>query len=160
MSTKVQSGCQIIWIGYGDCEPFHDESPQEPSESRLGRHGGYRLIYKPKKPRKKRSREEGQLGEKSSADALAQLLGDMRNARVTRERVLEITKQIFPGSSIQFDDATDPDSGVEFVQFTVAVNENTEKLLELNDRWHRELADMGNAGTVYCLSLMPSDESN
>jgi hypothetical protein len=73
-----------------------------------------------------------------------------------RGEVLKFTREIFDGD-IAVQEVIDPESGVESIQVTVEAAGNTDELLALNDRWHRELANLGDVGN-YCLLLVPRDE--
>jgi hypothetical protein len=74
------------------------------------------------------------------------------------DEVLRLTNAIFDGD-IEFQDVTDPESGVKSVQVAVEAPGDVEELLALNDRWHRELANLGDLRVQYGLSLVPRDES-
>jgi hypothetical protein len=78
---------------------------------------------------------------------------------VLREAVLGFTTQIF-GEAASLAPVIDPETGVRSIQVTVEATGSVDCLLALNDRWHRELANLGETANSYCLSLVPCDESN
>jgi len=95
-----------------------------------------------------------------AANAFAQLsaaygpqesaLGDAKHPTVKR-----ITRSIF-GTPPQLEPACDPESGEENTRVCVEYSGTLDKLFELHDKWHRELAQLGITG--YCLDLVPIDE--
>jgi hypothetical protein len=72
------------------------------------------------------------------------------HAQVTR-----FTQAIFPGP-VRIEPARDSEFGDRCFQVYVEATGSVEELLELNDRWHRDLVRSGvDAAESYCLSLVP-----
>jgi len=160
MTTLERQKCRDASY-YVPCESTQErrEVPEWPHSS-----DRYGFFYVPttekKRKRKVRRRSRGATQATAIQVSVLRQLKIISHAKVDADAtVLRMTKSIFAGP-ITMESVTDPESGVVSTQVCVEAAGNVDELLALNDRWHRELANLGDIGTNYCLSLVPSDEPN